>query len=169
MASGTAWAPEAPSRARTASSSGRSPTRGSPTATYPTGTLQNLTDLPEGFVVSSFLGLSADGYLESDFVVGHVTFFLEKSWLQSNDIHQWAVQMVRFDEPTNSWSPIQAKRVREDETRVYFSVTIPTFSKWVIGGYSGLVAPTFSIDGLTVSEDAKTHQPGNCPGDGDQT
>ena len=125
----------------------------------PTGTLANLTDLPEGFIVSSFISLSADGYLESDFVVGHVTFFLDKSWLQSNNIHEWTVHMSRFDEPTNSWSPVQAKRVREDESRVYFSVAISTFSKWVIGGFSGLTAPRFSIDELIVSGDAKTHQP----------
>ena len=52
----------------------------------PVGTLANLTAAPDGFTVFNFFGLSADGYLESDFVVGHVTFFLEKSWLQSNDI-----------------------------------------------------------------------------------
>ena len=128
-------------------------------SSIPLGTLANLTDVPESFVVASFLSLNTDGYLESDFIVGQVTFFLEKSWLQSNNIHEWTAHMLRFDEPTNSWSPVQAKRVREDESRVYFSVMVSAFSKWAVGGFPGLPAPRFRIDDLALSADAKTNQP----------
>ena len=125
----------------------------------PTGALANLKALPEGFVVSSFFGLTTDGYLESDFVVGHVTFSLDKSWLQTNNIHQWTVHLVRFDEDANTWCPVQAKRLREDETKVYFSAAFPGFSKWVVGGYPGLPPARFKIEELAISPDAKTNQP----------
>ena len=125
----------------------------------PVGTLANLDPVPDGFTVASFLSLGSDGYLESDFIVGHVTFFLEKSWLQSNNIHEWTAHMMRFDEPTTTWIPVQAKRVREDESRVYFSAVLSSFSKWVIGGYSDMPAPQFRIDGLTVSGETKTNEP----------
>ena len=125
----------------------------------PVGTLANLKPLPEGFVVSSFFGLSVDGYLESDFIVGHVTFSLEKSWLQFNNVHQWSAHLIRFDEPANTWRPVQAKRVREDESKVYFTAAVAGFSKWVMGGFAGLPSANFKIDGLTVSPDAKTNEP----------
>ena len=125
----------------------------------PLGTLGNLKPVPEGFVVTSFLSLGTDGYLESDFIVGRLTFFVEKSWLQSNNLHEWALHIMRFDEPTNSWNPVQAKRLREDESRVYFSAVVPAFSKWVIGGFPELPDARFRIDNLTVLGDAKTNQP----------
>lgn len=125
----------------------------------PLGTLGNLRPVPEGFAVASFMTLFPDGYLPSDFVVGHLTFFVEKSWLQSNNIHEWAVYMLRLYQPTQTWNPVQARRVREDESRVYYSVALPAFSSWVIGGFSEMQEPRFRIDDLTVSAQAKTHQP----------
>ena len=125
----------------------------------PVGTLGNLRPVPEGFAVSSFVTLFADGYLESDFIVGHLTFFLEKSWLQSNNVHEWAVHMLRFDQPTHTWNPVQARRIREDESRVYFSLALPAFSSWVIGGFTEMPETRFRIDDLTVSAQGKTHQP----------
>ena len=118
-----------------------------------------ISPVPEGFAVSSFVTLFADGYLESDFIVGHLTFFLEKSWLQSNNVHEWAVHMLRFDSPTNTWNPVQARRLREDESRVYYSVALPAFSSWVIGGFSEMPETRFRIDALTVPAQGKTHQP----------
>ena len=118
-----------------------------------------INPVPEGFAVASFISLFADGYLESDFIIGRLTFFLDKTWLQSNNVHQWAVHMLRFDEPTNTWHRVQARRVREDASRVYFSVAMPAFSKWVLGGFSDLPEPRFRIDNLTVSGDLKTYQP----------
>ncbi len=125
----------------------------------PTGTLRGLTDMPDGFVAQSFLGLSASGYLQSDFIVGHITFFLEKAWLESNNVHQWSVRFLRFDEPKEAWRPVQARRVREDESRVYFNATVTTFSKWVIGGSPELPDAMFRIEGLGVSSDSKTNEP----------
>ena len=125
----------------------------------PLGTLGNLKPVPDGFAVANFVNLLTDGYLESDFIVGRLTFFLEKSWLQSNNIHEWSVHLMRFDEPTATWNPVQAKRLREDESRVYYSVVVPAFSKWVFGGFSDLPDARFQVDDLTVSADAKTHQP----------
>jgi hypothetical protein len=125
----------------------------------PLGTLGNLKPVPDGFVVTSFISLGTDGYLESDFIVGRLTFFLEKSWLQSNNVHEWAVQIMRFHEPTTSWNPVQAKRLREDESRVYFSAVMPAFSKWVVGGFPAPPDARFRIDDLSVSGDPRTNQP----------
>ncbi len=124
----------------------------------PIGTLQNLTALPERLVVNSFLSLSPEGFLDSDFVAGHVTLFVEKSWLDQNQVHQWSLQFSRFDEPSNSWRPVQAKRVREDESRVFFSVVVPGFSKWIIAGSAEAPDVQFLIENLTVSADPKTNQ-----------
>jgi hypothetical protein len=125
----------------------------------PLGTLQILPPLPDGFVANSFLSLTTDGFLESDFVAAHITMFVEKSWLDSNQIHQWSLQFSRFDEPTSTWRPVQAKRVREDESRVFFSVVVPGFSKWIIAGSAEAPDLRFLVENLTISQDPKTNQP----------
>ncbi len=125
----------------------------------PLGTLQLLPPLPDGLVANSFLSLTTDGYLESDFVAAHVTMFVEKSWLESNQIHQWSLQFSRFDEPTSKWRTVQAKRVKEDESRVFFSVVVSGFSKWIIAGSAEAPDLRFLVENLTISQDPKTNLP----------
>ena len=124
----------------------------------PLGTLGNLRPVPEGFAVYSFVSLGPDGFLESEFVVGHIGFFIEKSWLRANNVHPWAVLMMRFDEPKSTWRPVQVRWVREDESRVYFSAVVSAFSKWTIGGFPDLPPPSFRIEDLAVSPDARTNR-----------
>ncbi len=116
----------------------------------PMGTLAGMTPLPDGRVVNSFLSLTTDGFLEGDFVAAHVTLFVEKSWLSANNIHEWSLQFTRFDEPSAQWRPVTAKRVREDETRVFFSVVVPGFSQWTITGSEDVPEVQFLIENLTI-------------------
>ena len=125
----------------------------------PLGTLTRLRSVPDGFAVYSFVSLGPDGYLDSDFVVGDIDFYIDKSWLREKNVHEWAVQMLRFDEPRSTWRPTQAKRVGEDESRVYFNVVVPAFSKWVIGGYPALPEARFLVEDLSASAGARTNQP----------
>ena len=116
----------------------------------PIGTLARMAPLPDGRVVNNFLSLTTDGFLEGDFIAAHVTLFVEKSWLSANDIHEWSLQFTRFDEPSAQWRPVTAKRVREDETRVFFSVVVPGFSQWTITGSQDVPEVQFLIENLTI-------------------
>jgi hypothetical protein len=79
-----------------------------------------------------------------------VTLFVEKNWLSSNKVHEWSLQFNRFDESSSQWRPVQAKRVREDESRVFFSVVVPGFSQWTITGSQDAPEVTFLIENLTI-------------------
>ena len=98
-------------------------------------------ELPAGQILNTntdgaplYLSIKPENFLEEDLVSAHVTMFVEKTWLQANQVHQWSVAFTRFDETNQSWRPAPAKRVREDQERVYFTVAIPAFSLWTIVG-----------------------------------
>ena len=105
---------------------------------------------PAGRIVNSFMRLGAENFGDQDLVAAHVTLFVEKSWIQSEQVHEWSIQFSRLDEEQQAWRPAPAKRVREDQERVYFSIVVPGFSDWMISG--GLEAPEveFRVDNLRI-------------------
>ena len=112
--------------------------------------------LPAGRVVSQFLNLSPQGFQENEVVAVQATMFVEKSFLDANQIHQWSVQFSRFDEDRGKWTPSHAKRVREDEERVFYSVVIPGFSLWAISGSVDVPGVDFRVDNLRITPSQPT-------------
>ncbi|MBM3933879.1 MAG: PGF-pre-PGF domain-containing protein, partial [SAR202 cluster bacterium] len=112
---------------------------------------QNVPALPSRKVVSHYMTLSPEGFTETQMVAAHVTMFVEKAWLQANDLHEWSVEFSRFDTAKGTWEPAPAKRQREDETRVFYTVAIPGFSLWAITGSSEVQENRFDVDNLKLS------------------
>ena len=110
-----------------------------------------VSQLPTERIVNAYLTLTPENFQNEDVVTAHTTLFVEKSWLEANQVHQWSIQFSRFDEERAAWTPSQAKRVREDEERVYFSVVVPGFSLWAISGGKDIPPVEFRADGLTIS------------------
>ena len=108
---------------------------------------------PNGRIVNSVLSFTPENFEDQDVVASHVTFFVEKSWLEANQVHQWSLQFSRFDEDSGDWVPSTAKRVREDEERVYFSVVLPAFSIWSISGSPEATAAEFLVEDLAITPD----------------
>ena len=90
--------------------------------------------LPPSRIVNSYLTLDPVSFGNEDVAAAHTTLFLDKSWLEANQIHEWSIQFSRFNEELSAWTPVQSKRVSEDEARVFFSVAMPRFSLWAISG-----------------------------------
>jgi PGF-pre-PGF domain-containing protein len=86
-----------------------------------------------------------------DIDVGHLTVFVEKEWLDANDINQWSIQLQRFDEEREEWVPFPTKKVREDEERVYYSIVVPGFSALAVTGGSELPPQEFTVSDLTIA------------------
>jgi PGF-pre-PGF domain-containing protein len=107
--------------------------------------------LPAGRKLNSLLTLSPQGFTDDDIITAHATLFVEKSWLEANQVHEWSIQFSRFDEEQSAWRPATAKRVREDEERVFFSVVIPGFSLWAISGSEEVPEVEFRVDDLTIT------------------
>ena len=114
--------------------------------------------LPAGRIVAKYVTANVGGYVtlqregfeDQDLTSGHTTLFVEKSFLDANEIHQWSVQFTRFDEERSAWTPSVAKRVREDEERVFYSVVMPGFSLWAISGATEVTPVQFRVDDLII-------------------
>ncbi|MCH8988695.1 MAG: PGF-pre-PGF domain-containing protein [Chloroflexi bacterium] len=111
---------------------------------------EGVAPLPPGDIADAYIGLSGENFNEDDLITTHVSFFVEKSWLQDNDIHPWSVRFNRYDEERGAWVPFVAKRVREDEDRVTYTATPSGFSLWAISGRSDLPPIQYRVDDLRI-------------------
>ena len=112
-----------------------------------------IPSLPADRVINAYLRLTPENFTDDDMSTAHATVFVEKSWLDANQVHEWSVQFSRFDDEAGAWRPGTAKRVREDEQRVFYSVAIPGFSLWAISGGATVPPVQFRVDELVISPD----------------
>ena len=95
--------------------------------------------------LNSFFNINIEGAEEGDLSAIHTTMFVEKSWIQANDIHKWSIAFNRFDEELGAWVPVTAKRVRETTDRIYYTGVVPGFSTFAITGGTAPVTPQFTV------------------------
>ena len=110
-----------------------------------------LPDLPSAQIVNSFLRIDVENVTAEDIEAVHVTLFVEKAWIASNQVHKWSIQFSRFDEELGLWVPFPAKRVREDTERVDYTVVVPGFSVIAITGSRELPAQIFRVTDLQIA------------------
>ena len=110
-----------------------------------------MPDLSAGRTAHTFMTLAPENFDDVDMSAAHATLFVEKSWLSANAIHQWSIEFSRFDEERGTWTPSAAKRIREDQERVYYSVVIPGFSTWALSGSAEPPSVRFRVDDLVIS------------------
>jgi PGF-pre-PGF domain-containing protein len=106
--------------------------------------------LPGGSIVSDYLRVSLSGGAADAVSQGHFTFFVEKSWIETNNIHKWSIFLYRMDSGSGNWIGMPTKRIKEDETRVYYSAPVPGFSYFAVAGSVDVPAPKFEVSGLTI-------------------
>ena len=75
-------------------------------------TVEDLTVRPAGspefapeLKVNSLFSIDVSKAGSDDFVAAHVTLFIEKRWIEANDVHKWSIQLQRLDEEANQWVP----------------------------------------------------------------
>ena len=107
--------------------------------------------LPPDNIPYAYVDIAHDNFTNDDIVTAHATISVEKEWLSSTQVHQWSVQLSRFDPATTAWIPTQSKRIGEDEEKVYYTVTVPGFSLWAIHGSTEPPALTFVEDNLQIN------------------
>ena len=108
-------------------------------------------DFSSDQVVSEFFRVDATNIGPEDLLVAHLTLFIQKEWLDSNQIHKWSIEANRLDEESNIWVPFPAKRVREDEERIFYSVVVPGFSVFALTGRSEVPAPDLEATNISIS------------------
>ena len=105
--------------------------------------------LPSGQVVSNYFNINLEGATPEDVEQGHITFYVEKSWLEANDILKWSVLLYRLDEETGQWVAFPTRRISEDDTLVYYTSPVPTFSSFAIAGSDVLPVVRFQVTDMT--------------------
>jgi PGF-pre-PGF domain-containing protein len=107
-------------------------------------------DLRPNRIVNSYVSLTPEEFESQDISSLYVSLFVEKTWLDANQVHQWSVQFSRFDAEEQVWRPSPAKRIREDDERVFYSVNVPAFSTWSITGATTVPVNEFLVEDLTI-------------------
>ena len=103
----------------------------------------DVPQLPTGRINFEYINIEPQNFTNDDLMAAHVTMFVDKQWLRSNQVHEWSMQFSRYEVDTNSWVPAVSKRIREDDERVFYTVTIPGFSLWAIHGSTEAPTVTF--------------------------
>ena len=107
--------------------------------------------LPPDRIPYGYVDIGHENFTNDDVVAAHVTISVEREWLDTNQVHEWSMQFSRFEESTTSWVPTRSKRVRQDDDKVYFSVTVPGFSLWAVHGATDAPVVTFVEDNLRIN------------------
>ena len=107
-----------------------------------------------GAVVESFFSVDFENAAPEDVTAAHVTLAIEKSWIETNDVHKWSIAFNRLDEEENEWVPFPSKQVREDEERIFYTVVVPGFSVIAVTGSPDLPERAVEVADLEINPPA---------------
>ena len=108
-------------------------------------------DLPAGLITSEFFRIELENATVEDVRQGHITFYVEKSWLVANQIHKWSVLLYRLDPAAGRWVSFPTRRIRDDTTRVFYTAPVSGFSDFAITGSPELPPVRFEVKDLRIS------------------
>ncbi len=110
-----------------------------------------VASLPSGQKARAYFTVDFANAKPEDIEVGHITFYVEKSWITANSVNPWAVFLNRYDPDLGAWIMLPTKRVKEDSTKVYYTAAIPHFSTFAITGSATVPAVAFKVSNLKIS------------------
>ena len=105
--------------------------------TYYPALPEGVAPLPPGELANAYFRFTANNFDDGDILATHLSFSVEKSWLQANSIHPWSIRFNRYDDAREEWVLLDAKRVREDEQLIHYTAYPPGFSHLAISGSPG--------------------------------
>ena len=107
-------------------------------------------DFGPGQILNSIFSIDIENAAPQEILAAHVTFFVDKSWLEANNVHKWSIELNRLDQQENIWVPFPSKRVGEDAERILYTAVIPGFSVFAITGSEALPLQIFQVTDLTI-------------------
>ena len=107
-------------------------------------------DLRTGRVVKDYLQINPQNFTSESVKAGYVTLSIDKSWLNTNNIHHWSLEFSRFDINQQAWKPSLVKRIGESGSNVLFSLPLPGFSTWSLSGSTQSPEIHFTVESMTV-------------------
>ncbi len=107
--------------------------------------------LPEEQITRAYITIRFENTSPEDIEMGHMTFKVEKEWLEQESVQKWSVALHRYDLELNKWISLPTKRVKEDDTCVYYTAAITRFSVFAISGSQTMTPLTFQVSNLEIS------------------
>ncbi len=110
-----------------------------------------LPSLPTRQIVNSMFAIDVENTTPEDFLTGHITYYVGKTWLAENNVHKWSIQLFRLDETSNKWVAFPGKRVREDDQSVFYTTSLPGLSTFAVAGSTEILASTTEFKDLVIT------------------
>jgi len=123
------------------------------------GRPEGTPELLPGRVSNASIQINLQGALEQDVQVAAAIAFVDKIWLDANQVHKWSIEFSRFDDLSGAWVPSPSKRIAETEDRLLFAVAVPGYSTIAITGSTALPDRPFEVTELRVT--SETAGPGD--------
>ena len=108
-------------------------------------------DISAEKIVRAYITITLENATPEDVELGHMTFMVEKEWLEQNSIHKWSVALNRYASELNKWISLPTRRVKEDDTYLYYTASITHFSVFAITGSQTLPSMEFQVSKLAIS------------------
>ena len=113
--------------------------------------------LPADQIVRTYISITLENAAPEDIELGHMTFRVEKEWLEQNSIHKWSVTLNQYDPELAQWIALPTKRTGEDDSYVYYTVATTHFSIFAVSGSQALPPLNFEVANLAINPvEAKT-------------
>ena len=113
----------------------------------------------EGFSTYSTFDASLDNAPVGSINTAHIKAYVEKEWMDTNNIHKWSITGNLFDEVSNSWVEIPSKRISEDKDKVFYTFSVPNLSEFAISGCAAIPINSFETKDMKFSlERSQTNQ-----------
>ncbi len=95
-----------------------------------------VSELPEGIVYKSFnMWVGNAGYGDSNSILdAAISFKVDKSWTQENDIDLSSILLYKYDGEKKEWEKLSVNLVNEDNEFLHFTANVPGYSSFVIIG-----------------------------------
>ncbi len=107
--------------------------------------------LPSDVSVASFLDTTLKNITPEQMLVGHMTFVVDKTWIEENNINKWSVFLNRYDKEAGKWVKLPTTKKDETDDYVYYNAAINEFSLFAIAGSSTVPALEFKASNLTIN------------------
>ena len=107
-------------------------------------------DFGSSQIANSIFSIEIENAAPQQLLAAHVTFFVNKSWIEANNVHKWSIELNRLDQQENAWVPFPSKRVGEDAGRILYTAVIPGFSVFAITGSEALPPLIFQVTDLAI-------------------
>ncbi|MBA7669384.1 hypothetical protein ES703_77514 [subsurface metagenome] len=107
--------------------------------------------LPADQTVMAYISITFTNATPEDIELGHMTFKVEKEWLEENSVHKWSVALNWYDPELRQWITLPTKRVEEDSSYVYYTSPITRFSMFAISGSEALPPVNFEVANLAIN------------------